>query len=227
MKPRKVKVFLEYDNPQRGGYYDPNTGEIGLNLAEINDAAAALHFMEHELRHAGLEELSNPSLRTYTAESVYNDSITPARNRVRYLYGDRDAAFLGEELYAEMPANIDTTNGTIHNAILDIYGQNNTGQTAQQVQAALEFFSQNASEGTFATVAKDAILSSKQHVDLFTAGNAVSIDNPLAAKMVADYQSLTDIAGVPRNKETLGVYLDELLDPTTELNVFKRQSVVC
>ena len=248
-------VMLPYSR-EANATYDPVSGNIGLNPGRIWDAsdsvAASLNFMTHELRgHAATNELLSPTARRDLYGTAYRGATEAQRSDAITLYGDTAisaetagktsrGAYIGEEIYSEFHAangaDPFVINGDVRRDILDFYSLTpvNATERVQAMQKILDFLATRADDNTFKEFATSAILSSKEHVDAFTGSESKLLqlqdDGAVSAsmvKMIEDYRDLTKTYGVERNKETLGIYLDELLDPETALDVFKRQSVVC
>lgn len=254
MKKRDLQM-LPFDSRANADYVQA-TGEIGLNFARVWDAsdsvAAGLNYMTHELRgHAASREHTSPTVQTDLYGSAFRGASAEQKAQAIAFYGDAAlaaerlgkasrGAYVGEEIYSEFYAANGSdpfiTNGNIRQDMLDFFNivPTNADKRVSAMRNVLDFLTTNADDATFREVATSAILSSKEHVDAFTGSEAKFMKlrddaaaSPSMVKMVEDYRNLTETYHVDRNKETLGIYLDELLDPETELDVFKRQSVVC
>lgn len=63
--------------------------------------------------------------------------------------------------------------------------------------------------------------------ELLTNSQAFADASPLAQATALDYIQLTEKAGVTRSEGSLREYLEEILDPNTEVNVYKADSKIC
>ena len=63
--------------------------------------------------------------------------------------------------------------------------------------------------------------------ELLTNSQAFADASPLAQATALDYIQLTEKAGVTRSEGSLREYLEEILDPDTEVNVYKADSKIC
>lgn len=229
LKTKEANIYLEYGGAN--AIYDPINHVIGVNLYDsAGSSSEILQRMNHEIGHGTQREIGNPSTNTFINTEVYRDASPAMRADVEDAYSRyRSEDFYGEEVYSEIASGelpfVDAESARA--GILELYDSVPSDKKTRLYSQAMSFFAQYADQGMYSTFVKNAILNSDAHRNMFLHGDTSSIENGLARGLVQDYQNLTDIAGVPRNKETLGLYLDELLDPTTELNVFKRQSVVC
>ena len=112
-------------------------------------------------------------------------------------------------------------------ALVSMFTNSNDEGVTRTVSRALSFFARNADSGTFNEFLKASIMSDKNVQDALIKNNLDSIDNALARQFAEDYRNVAHEADVPLNTETLGYYLDAVLDHDTSLNVWKRQSMPC
>lgn len=256
MKKRNVELYTPYsDNIATYSLGSGDIGLNAADIFSSPDPAATiLRMMGHELGgHGESRELAPPSARTDLYRTAFSsvDSQTQQMFKDAYMSRANEASmanddYFGEEIYSEVYAGnpeqflADTSTESARQNVLTFFNtvvQTPTERT-EAMQKVLTFLAHHADATTFKDVAVEALLSSKEHTSLFLGSfndflsfldsySRSANSAPEWTHLVSDYRNITELADVPRNKETLRIYLDELLDPETELDVFKRQSVVC
>ena len=256
MKKRNVELYTPYsDEIATYSISSGDVGLNAADIFNSPDPVATiLRMMGHELGgHGESRELASPSARTDLYRTAFSSVDSQTRQVFKDAYASRaseagmaTADYFGEEVYSEMYAGnperflADIPAESVRQNLLTFFNTvvRTPTERTEALQKVLTFLARHADAMTFKDVAVEALLSSKEHTSLFLGSrndflsfldNYSSSTNsvPEWTHLVSDYKNITEIADVPRNKETLRIYLDELLDPTTELNVFKRQSVVC
>ena len=256
MKKRNIELYTPYsDEIATYSISSGDVGLNAADIFNSPDPVATiLRLMGHELGgHGESRELAPPSARTDLYRTAFSSVDSQTHQVFKDAYASRaseagmaSADYFGEEVYSEMYAGnpeqflADIPAESVRQNLLTFFNTvvRTPTERTEALQKVLTFLARHADAMTFKDVAVEALLSSKEHTSLFLGSrndflsflddySSSTNSVPAWVHLVSDYKNITEIADVPRNKETLRIYLDELLDPTTELNVFKRQSVVC
>lgn len=237
----------------RDGRFKLNAGTSDAMYRESVDSSIyeLAVVMQHELLGHGMHEASGGVLSPTVREALFNkysnfSGNNPYFHRVREGYSKigetpgNGAVKIGSELYNFTIQHWDNSFSKTDDAVLlanGITGLISDRVGPSRIAGLISGIAQERiTPEQMRNALMDAVINTPEVRDMYlkatrqellTNSQAFADASPLAQATALDYIQLTEKAGVTRSEGSLREYLEEILDPNTEVNVYKADSKIC